>query len=29
MKKKLRMFKKAFDFLSKTIIKNDDLLYRM
>ena len=29
MKTKLRMLKKALDFLSKTIINNEDLLYRM
>ena len=29
MKAKLRMFRKAFDFLSKFIISNEDLLYRM
>ena len=29
MKTKLRMFKKAFDFLSKIIINHEDLLYRM
>ena len=29
MKTKLRMLKKAFDFLSKIIINNEDLLYRM
>ena len=29
MTKKLRMFKKAFDFLSKIIINNEDLLYRV
>ena len=29
MKTKLRMFKKAFDFLSKIIINNEDLLDRM
>ena len=27
MKTKLRMFKKAFDFLSKIIINNENLLY--
>ena len=29
MKKKLRMFEKAFDFLSKIIINNEDLLHCM
>ena len=29
MKTKLRMFEKVFDFLSKIIINNEDLLYRM
>ena len=29
MKPKLRMFKNAFDLLSKIIINNEDLLYRM
>ena len=29
MKTKLSMLKKAFDFLSKIIINNEDLLYRM
>ena len=29
MKTKLRMLKKAFDFLSKIIINNEDLLYCM
>ena len=29
MKTKLRMLKKVFDFLSKIIINNKDLLYRM
>ena len=29
MEIKLRMFKKAFDFLSKIIIYNEDLLYHM
>ena len=29
MKTKLRIFEKVFDFLSKIIINNEDLLYRM
>ena len=29
MKKKLRMFKKAFEFLSKIIINNENLLYSL
>ena len=29
MKTKLRMFKKTFDFLSKIIINNENLLYYM
>ena len=29
MKTKLRMLKKAFDFLSKIITNNEDLLYCM
>ena len=29
MKTKLRMLKKAFDILSKIIINNENLLYRM
>ena len=29
MKTKLRMFKKAFEFLSKIIINNENLLYSL
>ena len=29
MKTKLRMLKKAFEFLSKIVINNEDLLYHM